>query len=351
VSQNLVLGAEAIPADKFDFRPNAGVMSFAELLTDVSGWSYWSCGAIGGVSTPSRPRVAPSDGKAAVVARLKETFAFCERALEGLADSTFAEVRDWGGMRSRASLVTEITSVWAERYAQLALGLRLNGRVPPTPCVGGRDCDSGQHICKPTTWGEASGSLTLSDAPYSVRSDGRGPYVNGTGNVHTVGAVAAALLFGSPEDARAAPPRSITVDLSHPVPGDIGVPLGVVTAGAYVDFGAQWYSEANGVQHSVIDIPVGTTVTAAQLGLGFPINGVAHALQMGPQPWGHCFSDGTAVHGAGTTRATIARPTATRFVIDLPAGSIGRLFDIHLHDPNAINKGLYYVSLHFVVDR
>jgi hypothetical protein len=37
--------------------------------------------------------------------------------------------------------------------------------------------------------------------------------------------------------------------------------------------------------------------------------------------------------------------------MDLPPGSVGRLFDIHLLEPNAVNKGLYHVSLHYVIER
>jgi hypothetical protein len=55
------------------------------------------------------------------------------------------------------------------------------------------------------------------------------------------------------------------------------------------------------------------------------------------------------MNGDGTTRATIHRVTATEWVVDLPPGSVGRLFDIHLSASNAINKGLYYVSLHYIV--
>jgi hypothetical protein len=147
------------------------------------------------------------------------------------------------------------------------------------------------------------------------------------------------------------PLRSIKVDLNHPDPGDAGVPLGVIVDSVGVEMSAQWYTDANYIMHTVIDIPVGTTVKATQLDIGFHVAGEAHVLQMGPQPWDHCMADGMAVRGDGTSQGTIAHPTASSWIVDLPAGSVGRLFDIHLNSANAVNKGLYYVSLHYVVQR
>ena len=102
---------------------------------------------------------------------------------------------------------------------------------------------------------------------------------------------------------------------------------------------------------SIRDIPIGTTVFAAQTDVEFAINGVQHSLQMGPQPEGHCYADPTAIHGAGTTRSTIMRADSTTWIVDLPPGSIARLFDVHLGYSNAINKGLYYLSLRFVMQK
>lgn len=42
-----------------------------------------------------------------------------------------------------------------------------------------------------------------------------------------------------------------------------------------------------------------------------------HLLQIGPQPYGHCYAAGTVVYGAGTSMATVSRPDSTRWVVDL----------------------------------
>jgi hypothetical protein len=228
----------------------------------------------------------------------------------------------------------------------------VNKSVPAVPCKGGGDCDSGENICKPIRVGGGSAStptLTFTDSGYAVTSDGKGPYFRGTANVITGVGNAAVLLFRPARTGDTSQTRRFNVDLRYPVPGDIGLPLGIISDSLWVDMNAQWYTETDFTQHHLLEIPAGKTVTAEQLNVGFAISGVAHALQMGPQPWGHCYSNGTAIFGTGTTRGTITRSDKNTFVVDLPPGSVGRLFDVHLHDPHAVNRGLYYVSLHFIV--
>jgi len=227
-----------------------------------------------------------------------------------------------------------------------------NKSVPATPCKGGGDCDSGKPVCRPTRQDPTPlGTVVVSDSGYSVTSDRGGPYVGGTSNVRAAASNAAYLGFGLPPEGVKGPMRRINVDLRRPVPNGGAVPLGIITDSLWVDMNAQWYTEKNFTTHSLLDIAVGQKVNAEQLNVGFAINGIAHALQMGPQPWGHCFSNGTAIHGDGTTRATITRVDPLTWVVDLPPGSIGRLWDVHLHDPHAVDRGLYYVSLHYAVHR
>jgi hypothetical protein len=86
-------------------------------------------------------------------------------------------------------------------------------------------------------------------------------------------------------------------------------------------------------------------VSAAQIAVEFRINGAVHVLQAGPQAVGHCFSDGTAIHGRGASVGTITRPDSNTWVIELPPGSVARLFDVRNQYPYAIDKGLYSTSL------
>ncbi|MDP9203582.1 MAG: hypothetical protein M3P26_16875 [Gemmatimonadota bacterium] len=300
--------------------------------------------------------------KDSLLARLAATAHFCTEALASLLDSRLGDtvfVR-FGGPdgpippRTRIAAMTLATAYWAAMHAQLSQYTRLVGRVPPIPCSGPsgeRNCDNSINRCVDTRPGVGAQTFTISDAPFSVTSDGRGPYRRRSSNVGVVYIARIAVLNLADFTFDSMPPRSVKVDLSRPVPGGNGVPLGVISDSRGIEVSTQWGRDSAYITRSLLDIPIDSTVIAQQMEVGFHINGTFHALQMGPQPWGHCFSDGTAVHGAGTSRGTIRRVSETKWEATLVPGSIGRLFDISNSSPNAVDKGLYYVSMRFTIER
>jgi uncharacterized damage-inducible protein DinB len=134
LGQNLMAAAEEMPADKYGFKPTPAQMSFGDIVVHLAQGNDYLCGAIGGVKAPSRTRVAASDSKEALVARLRETFRFCDEALATIDDSKLGEALPFfgGHTRSRASVMTLTTGDWADHYSQAAIYLRLNGLLPPT---------------------------------------------------------------------------------------------------------------------------------------------------------------------------------------------------------------------------
>ena len=133
-AKNLIAAAEEMPAANFGFKPTPAQMSFASVVMHLAQGNDFLCGAIGGVKAPARTTVADTAAKAVLVARLKETFAFCDEALDKLDDSKLAEeVPFFGGkMMTRAAVMTVTTGDWADHYSQAAIYLRLNGHLPPT---------------------------------------------------------------------------------------------------------------------------------------------------------------------------------------------------------------------------
>lgn len=131
---NLVAALDAFPADKYAYKPTPSQMSVGDIAAHLSGGNDYLCGAIGGMKAPERAKVEPTAGKDALVARLKETFAFCDQALAGLDDSKLGEQLPFFGGRtkSRAAIMTATTGDWADHYSQLANYMRLNGLTPPT---------------------------------------------------------------------------------------------------------------------------------------------------------------------------------------------------------------------------
>jgi len=82
--KNLMAAAEEFPADKFSFKPTPAQMSFGAIVVHLTEANDYLCGSIGGVKAPTRTKVDADDAKPALIARLKETFAFCDQALAPL---------------------------------------------------------------------------------------------------------------------------------------------------------------------------------------------------------------------------------------------------------------------------
>jgi uncharacterized damage-inducible protein DinB len=134
VGKNLVAAAEEMPADKYSFKPTPQQMSFADVVVHLAEGNDYLCGTIAGTKAPTRGKVEASASKDALVARLKETFAFCDQSLASLDDSKLGEQLPFFGGKpwARAAVMTLTTGDWADHYSQAAIYLRLNGLLPPT---------------------------------------------------------------------------------------------------------------------------------------------------------------------------------------------------------------------------
>jgi hypothetical protein len=133
--KNLVAAAELMPADKYSFKPTPAQMSYGDIVNHLAGGNDMFCGLLGGVKAPTREKLAPTATKEARVARLKETFDFCNEALAKLDDSKLSEPIKLSFMKeptTRAGLIIITTGDWADHYSQSAIYLRLNGILPPT---------------------------------------------------------------------------------------------------------------------------------------------------------------------------------------------------------------------------
>ena len=131
----LVGAAEAMPADKYSYRPTPAQMSFAQIQVHlINEGNDLLCSKVAGVAAPSRTAIDSTAGKDALVARLRETFQFCETAFAKLDDSKLNEPIQLFGPNpfSRATAILITVGDWADHYSQEANYLRLNGVLPPT---------------------------------------------------------------------------------------------------------------------------------------------------------------------------------------------------------------------------
>ena len=131
--KNLLAAAEAMPADKYGFKPTPAQMTFGELIIHIQGDNRTTCAAIGGAKPAVEAKLAPSDGKTKLVPALQRSLAFCDAALAPVTDATLGDLVSYYGHNApRVDAFIGLVMDWADHYGQQAIYLRLNGVLPPT---------------------------------------------------------------------------------------------------------------------------------------------------------------------------------------------------------------------------
>ena len=131
--KNTIAAVEAMPADKFNYKPTPDQMTFGHLVAHMIEANNALCSGAAAVPAPKVEEAKESDGKDKLVAALKASFDFCTDSLAKMDDSKLSETTDGpGGQQlSRARFALGIASNWADHYAEAAMYLRLNGLTPP----------------------------------------------------------------------------------------------------------------------------------------------------------------------------------------------------------------------------
>jgi uncharacterized protein YdeI (BOF family) len=142
--RNIAQAFDSIPESKFAYRPTPAQLSIGYIAQHIANDDYFFCdnfGAMKGTAaaedTVTPDSVKATWPKAKLVARLKDSFAFCDQAIGQLDDAKLGEqvtITFGGNSRSvaRASMALGHAIDLADHYSQLANYMRLNNLVPPT---------------------------------------------------------------------------------------------------------------------------------------------------------------------------------------------------------------------------
>jgi uncharacterized damage-inducible protein DinB len=137
IGRRLIAMAEDFPEDKYDFKPQRDVRTFAEQLLHVAGVNYELLSAVKGSSigpgteNPSRQTYKT---KADVVSLLKKSFADGAALIQGGADTGLAKTVKYpyaNRMVTTWFCWLQATEHAGEHYGQLVVYYRVNGMVPP----------------------------------------------------------------------------------------------------------------------------------------------------------------------------------------------------------------------------
>lgn len=127
--------AEAIPAEKYAWRPAADVRSFAEVLLHVSAANY-NLYKLVGTPPPAGFDVKgfekSTTDKTKVIATLKDSFAHAKKAITTMPDADLDKTLDWfGGKNTQRGILLFIVRHAAEHLGQSIAYARFIGVVPP----------------------------------------------------------------------------------------------------------------------------------------------------------------------------------------------------------------------------
>ena len=140
IEQSFIALADAMPAEKYDFKPTSGnfesVRTFAEQVKHVACANFAFFNQIEKITPPAECALGgpdPAKTKAELMEYLRTSFEYAQRVLKTMTPANALEPVSgpYGGDSTRLGITT--LAVWhaSDHYGQLVVYLRLNGIVPP----------------------------------------------------------------------------------------------------------------------------------------------------------------------------------------------------------------------------
>ena len=142
--RNIAQAFDSIPESKFSYKPTPAQLSIGFIAQHIASDDYFFCNNFGALKgtrpaedTTTADSVKATWPKAKLMARLKDSFAFCDQAIAQLDDAKLGEavtISFGGNSRTvaRAGMVLGHALDLADHYSQLANYMRLNNILPPT---------------------------------------------------------------------------------------------------------------------------------------------------------------------------------------------------------------------------
>jgi uncharacterized damage-inducible protein DinB len=126
--------AQAVPAEKYSWRPGEGVRSISEVFTHIAG-ANCLFPSMAGVKIPEgidRNMEKTVTEKSKVQAAVKQSFEHARKAVQGLSDGDMAkEIKFFGRPMTVEALIFTMANHMHEHLGQSIAYARVNGIVPP----------------------------------------------------------------------------------------------------------------------------------------------------------------------------------------------------------------------------
>ncbi|HEX8696567.1 MAG TPA: DinB family protein [Longimicrobium sp.] len=144
LQRNLAQAFDSIPERLFGYKPTPAQLTIGYIAQHLATDNYLFCNAFGDMKatraaedTTTADSVKATWPRDRLIAKLKESFTFCENAFAQLDDAKLADqvmltFRGQSRTVTRAGMVLGHVVDMADHYSQLANYMRLNNILPPT---------------------------------------------------------------------------------------------------------------------------------------------------------------------------------------------------------------------------
>jgi uncharacterized damage-inducible protein DinB len=133
VKDIILRSAAKMPEENYSFKPTDAVRSYGQILGHVADAQYLFCSIVLGEKNPAPKIEQTKTSKADLIAALKDAFAYCDKAYDGMTDASGAQMVKFFGEDTPKLGVLSVNSMHTvEHYGNLVTYLRLKNIVPPS---------------------------------------------------------------------------------------------------------------------------------------------------------------------------------------------------------------------------
>jgi len=134
VKNSLLRSAEKMPEENYNFKPADTVRSYGQIVGHLADSQYYFCSTALGEKNPAPKIEQTKTSKADLIAALKDAFAYCDKAYDGMTDASGTQMVKLFGREDtpKLSVLTVNLMHDLEHYGNLVTYMRMKNIVPPT---------------------------------------------------------------------------------------------------------------------------------------------------------------------------------------------------------------------------
>ena len=130
----LVSLAQAMPQDKYTWRPEEGVRSVSEVYLHVAAGNFGLTAVAGAPPYPGfkfQGFEKSTTDKAKIIELLNQSFDYAEKSIANMSEADMSKPRDFQGFNSVGAVIFHLVAHCHEHLGQSIAYARMNGIVPP----------------------------------------------------------------------------------------------------------------------------------------------------------------------------------------------------------------------------